>query len=124
MTGASMLNIAEVEFQQACERLGLSPAEVGLLDMADTSFFTDADGTSVKTYDDVLLTRSVPVSSGARWTDGDAKPGCLATVILFTEDPHSVAYLECYCEPDGFAFGWEETSHLKLHRTTEEKWPK
>ena len=123
MTGSSMLNIAEIEFLQACERLGVPAAEVRAWDNGDGSF-TGADGKAIKDYDDVLLTRPVPVTGGARWKGGDAQPGCVATVLMFSAGVRGVAQLECYCEPDGFAFGWEETSHLRLHKTTEEKWPK
>lgn len=118
-----MLNIAEIEFRQACQRLGVSSEAIGAWN-DDNSTFVAADGKSVKDKDDVLLTRPVPVTSGARWQGGAAQPGCVATVLMFSTGPRGVAQLECYCEPDGFAFGWEETRHLRLHKTTEEKWPK
>ena len=118
-----MLNIAEIEFRRACQRLGVQWDDVGGWN-DDYSTFVGADGKSIKDKDDVLLTRPVPVSSGVRWTGGDAQPGCVATVLMFSTGPRGVAQLECYCEPDGFAFGWEQTCHLRLHRTTEEKWPK
>ena len=118
-----MLNIAEVEFRQACERLGVSHEQRGPWDRGDSAF-VGADGRLVKNKDDVLLTRPVPVTSGARWKGGDAQPGCRATVMTFSTGIPGVAELECYSEPDGFAFGWEQTSHLMLHKTTEEKWPR
>ena len=117
-----MLNIAEIEFRQACERLGVQSNDIGTWN-DDSSTFVSADGNSVKDYDDVLLTRPVPVFAGVRWAGGDAQPGCLATVLMFSTGPRGVAQLECYCEPDGFAFGWEETCHLRLYKNTEEKWP-
>ena len=110
-------------FGDACARLGLTAEDAGSWD-DDGCFFEGADGRQVKRKDDVLLTRPVPVSSGAGWRGGDAQPGCRATVLMFSSGPRGVAELECYSEPQGFAFGWEETSYLKLHRTTEEKWPK
>ena len=123
MMESSELNSAEVEFRQACERLGVPLADVGSWDRDDRSF-VGADGRTIKEKDDVLLTRSVPVSSGARWIGGNAPPASMATVLMFSTGVRGMVHLECYCEPDGFAFGWEETSHLRLHRTTEQKWPK
>ena len=119
-----MLNIAEIEFRQACERLGVQREQLGHWDIRGDETFVGADGRRVKNKDDVVLTRPVPVTSGARWQGGDAQPGCIATVLKFSTGAPGVAQLECYCDPDGFAFGWEEIAYLKLYKTTEEKWPK
>ena len=118
-----MLNVAEVELARACQRLGVSREDLVTWN-DDYSFFVGANGEQIKEKDDVLLTRSVPVSEGARWKGGDAQPGCVATVIMFSTANRGVVYLECYSEPDGFAFGWEKTSAVKLYKTTEEKWPR
>ena len=115
-----MPNMAEVELSEACQRLGLSRKDLGAWN-DDSSFFVGADGECIKDKDDVLLTRSVPVSGGARWKGSDAQPGCVATVIMFSTADRGVVYLECYSEPDGFAFGWEQASALKLYKMTKEK---
>ncbi len=123
MTDLPVLNIAEVELRQACERLGMSSYDLGAWS-DDAATFVGADCRFIKEYDDVLLTRPVPVANGACWEGGDAQPGCVATVLMFSTGARGIAQLECCGEPGGFAFAWEETSYLKLHRTTEEKWPR
>lgn len=84
--------------------------------------FADADGAAVRPYDDVVLTRDIPIEGD------DAGPyrvpaGTIATVLFFQSEADGVADLECYRPEDSFSFGFEETRRLRLHIRNEDKYP-
>jgi hypothetical protein len=86
--------------------------------------FTGSDGRSVRCYDDVVLSRTVPVDGGVRTDVDEVPPGTVGTVLFYSTGPIGVAQLECYVGEDAFTFGYEELSKLKLHMTNEEKYPR
>jgi len=84
--------------------------------------FIGSDGRSVRCYDDIILSRAIPVDGGVRTAVGEVPGGTIATVLFYSTGPVGVAQLECYVGEDAFTFGYEELSRLKLHMTNEEKY--
>ncbi len=103
----------------------LAPREqMALEDWTQEGAFTGSDGRSVRCYDDVVLSRTIPVDSGVRTDVDEVPPGTVGTVLFYSTGPVGVAQLECYVGEDAFTFGYEELSKLKLHMTNEEKYPR
>ena len=86
--------------------------------------FAGSDGRSVRCYDDVILSRAIPVDGGVRTDASEVPAGTIATVLFYSTGSVGVAQLECYVGDDAFTFGYEELSRLKLHMTNEEKYPR
>ena len=84
--------------------------------------FAGSDGHLVRCYDDVILSRSIPVEGGVGTDVEEVPPGTIGTVLFYSTGPVGVAQLECYVGEDAFTFGYEELSKLKLHMTNEEKY--
>ncbi len=84
--------------------------------------FAGSDGRLVRCYDDVILSRSIPVEGGAGTDVEEVPPGTIGTVLFYSTGPVGVAQLECYVGEDAFTFGYEKLSKLKLHMTNEEKY--
>lgn len=85
--------------------------------------FTDADGASVRPYDDVVLLDEIPIEGD------DAGPyripaGTIGTVLFFQQEDDGVADLECYWPAGGFSFGFAQTRRLRLHQRGEDKYRK
>jgi hypothetical protein len=103
----------------------LSPREqMAVEECTQEGAFTGSDGLSVRCYDDVVLSRTVPVDGGVRTDVDEVPPGTVGTVLFYSTGPIGVAQLECYVGEDAFTFGYEELSKLKLHMTNEEKYPR
>jgi hypothetical protein len=85
--------------------------------------FEGTDGHRVRAYDDVVLTREIPVRDGVRTTVASVPAGTVGTVLFFVPGPTGLAELELNVL-GGFAFGIEETRRLRLHQTNEEKYPR
>lgn len=86
--------------------------------------FAGSDGRLVRCYDDVILSRAIPVDGGVQTEVDEVPSGTIGTVLFYSTGPIGVAQLECYVGEDGFTFGYEELSKLKLHMTNEEKYPR
>src|SRR5579871_4695385 len=82
--------------------------------------FADADGNSVRAYDDVMLTREIPVEAGVRTQVASVPAGATGTVLFFVPGIDGVAELEIAVADNAFTFGIEETRRLRLHTTNEE----
>jgi len=85
--------------------------------------FAGADGRAVRNYDDVILLTDIPLE-GDESSQHRIPAGTIATVLFFQTEPDGYADLECSWPADGFSFGWARTDSVKLHMTTEEKWPR
>ena len=102
----------------------LSPSEkMDREEWTQNGAFAGSDGRLVRCYDDVILSRSIPVEGGVRTDASEVPPGTICTVLFYSTGPIGVAWLECDVGGDGFAFGFEEISQLRLHMTIEEKYP-
>ena len=101
--------------------LHLSKTDIG--DWVMDGAFAGSDGRLIQQYDDVLLERPTRVTGGVRADVQELPAGATGTVLMFTDGPQPIAQLECAFGQDGFTFGYQETAHLKLFRTTKEKWP-
>ncbi len=86
--------------------------------------FAGSDGRPVRCYDDVILSRAIPVDGGVRTDLNEVPSGTIATVLFYSTGSIRLAQLECYVGEDAFTFGYEELSRLKLHMTNEEKYPR
>ena len=86
--------------------------------------FAGSDGRPVRCYDDVILSRSIPVDGGVGTAVSEVPPGTICTVLFYSTGPVGVAQLECYVGEHGFTFGYEEISKLQLHMTGDEKYPR
>ncbi|MDP3803689.1 hypothetical protein [Brevundimonas sp.] len=84
--------------------------------------FAGSDGRAVRCYDDVVLSRAIPVDGGVGTAVDEVPAGTVGTVLFYSTGPVGVAQLECYVGDDAFTFGYEELSRLKLHMTNEEKY--
>ena len=86
----------------------------------DGGFF-GSDGRWVRCYDDVILSRPIPVESAVRTNVAEVPAGTICTVLFYSKGPAAKAELECCVGENAFAFGYEEVSALKLFATYEEK---
>jgi hypothetical protein len=86
--------------------------------------FIGADGRPVRCYDDVVLSRPIPVSGGVGTEVAEVPAGTICTVLFYSLGPVGAAQLECDVGEDAFTFGYEELAHLSLHMTNEEKYPR
>lgn len=86
--------------------------------------FVGADGRVVRCYDDVVLSRSIPVEVVSGDFVGDAPAGTVGTVLFYSKGPVGVAQLELDIESNPMIIAHEELSRLSLHMTNEEKYPR
>ena len=98
------------------------PRDIESEEWTQDGSFIGSDGRPIRCYDDVVLSRSIPVEGGVRTELEDVPSGTIWTVLFYSTGPVGLAQLECYVGEDAFTFGYEELSKLKLHMTNEEKY--
>ncbi len=98
--------------------------QMDLEDWTQDGAFIGSDGRPVRCYDDVVLSRPIPVEGGVRTDVTEVPAGTTGTVLFYSRGPVGIAQLECDVGEDAFAFGYEELWRLKLHMTNEEKYPR
>jgi hypothetical protein len=103
-------------------KLGFDESEVGVWADAEYGGFADGDGKFVRVYDDIELSRPIPVSGGNPGDASEVGAGTICTVLGYTQGVRPIAHLECSVGGSAFAFGFEELNRLKLHKTSEEKY--
>ncbi len=86
--------------------------------------FVGSDGRPVRCYDDIILSRAIPVDEGFGTDVQRVEEGTICTVLFYSLRPVGMAQLECYVGKGAPIFGYEEISHLRLHMTNEEKYPR
>ncbi len=84
--------------------------------------FVGADGRVVKACDDVEFLRDAAVENDPN-TIYPVKAGETGTVIMFAPDPNGLAQIELEGRPS-VVLAYERLSFLRLHMTTEEKYPR
>lgn len=100
-----------------------------VLDLSSTSRWTqsgafpDANGAPVRAYDDVRLLKStLPENDPAAAYVIPA--GTVGTVLFHCADATGVLQLELYWPEGSFIFGYARPSDVRLHQTSEQKYPR
>jgi len=84
--------------------------------------FFGGDGRPVRCYDDVVLSRPIPVEVDIGDFAGDAPKGTIGTVLFYSKGPVGVAQLELKLDNQPMIIAYEELSRLSLHMTNEQKY--
>lgn len=80
--------------------------------------FFDVDGSNVKVYDDVIVLEKSIGTDGEVITEGE-----IGTVLFFSKSSQSLVELEICRNDDEMIFLIIRGNSVRLHKTTEEKWP-
>lgn len=84
--------------------------------------FQDADGRSVRAYDDVELLRPIPIENDPK-SAYEVPAGTVGTVLFHSGDQGPLE-VELYWPEGAFVFGYCMSTDVRLHQTSEEKYPR
>jgi len=88
-----------------------------------TGAFPDADGVAVRAYDDVAILKPALLENDP--ASAHVVPaGTIGTVLFHCGDATGVLQLELYWPEGSFVFGYARPQDVRLHQTSEQKYPR